>query len=105
MKLSINKENEKPLLAPQTTARRKGSRNMGKRILKSPGKKFKDQRRLNQFKAKRRLSFGFAATDNCLLEEKGKTVALTVTKTLVNVKEWVNRTRPKQKLSPLIVMP
>ena len=30
-----------------------------------------DQRRLNQFKAKGRLSFSFAATDNCLLEEKG----------------------------------
>ena len=44
-----------------------------KRILKakSPGKNLRDQRRLNQFKAKRRLSFGFAATDNCLLEEKG----------------------------------
>ena len=44
-----------------------------KRILKakSPGKNLRDQRRLNQFKAKRRLSTGFAATDNCLLEEKG----------------------------------
>ena len=48
MKLSVNKENEKPLLAPQTTARRKESRNR-KRILKakSPGKKLRDQRRLN----------------------------------------------------------
>ena len=44
-----------------------------KRILKakSPGKKLRDQRRLNQFKAKRRLLFSFAATDNCLLEENG----------------------------------
>ena len=73
IKLSVNKENEKPLLVPRTTARRKGSRNMEKRILKakSPGKKLRDQRMLNQFKAKRRLSFGFAAADNCLLEEKG----------------------------------
>ena len=30
MKLSVNKENEKPLLAPRTTARRKRSRNMEK---------------------------------------------------------------------------
>ena len=30
MKLSVNKENEKPLLAPRTTARRTGSRNMEK---------------------------------------------------------------------------
>ena len=46
---------------------------MEKRILKakSPGKKLRDQRRLNQFKAKRRLSFSIAATDNCLLEERG----------------------------------
>ena len=73
MKLSVNKENEKPFLAPRTTARRKGSRNMKQRILysTSPGKKIRDQSRLNQFKAKGRLSFGFAATDNCLLEENG----------------------------------
>ena len=46
---------------------------MEKRILKaeSPGKKLRDQRRLNQFKAKRRLLFGFAATDNCKPKEKG----------------------------------
>ena len=45
---------------------------MEKRILKaeSPGKKLRDQRRLNQFKAKRRLLFGFAATDNCKPKEK-----------------------------------
>ena len=71
MKLSENKENEKPLLA---AARRKRNPNLEKGILKakSPGKKLRDQRRLNQFKAKRRLSFGFgAATDNCQPEEKG----------------------------------
>ena len=58
MKLTKNKENEKPVLAAQATARRKGNPNMGKRILKTkcPGKKLRDQRRLNQFKAKRRLS-------------------------------------------------
>ena len=58
MKLTKNKENEKPVLAARTTARRKGNPNMGKRILKakSPGKKLRDQRRLNQFKTKRRLS-------------------------------------------------
>ena len=46
---------------------------MDNRILKakSPFKKLRDQRRLNQFKANRRLSFGFAVTDNCLLEERG----------------------------------
>ena len=47
---------------------------MEKRVLKaskSPGKKLRDQRRLNQFKAKRRLSFGFAANDNREPEEKG----------------------------------
>ena len=73
MKLSENKENEKPLLAAQTTARRKGNCDTEKRILKakSPGKKLRDKRRLNQFKAKRKLSFGFAATDNCKPEEKG----------------------------------
>ena len=73
MKLSINKENEKPLLAPRTTARRKVSRNMQKRILKakSPGKKPRDQRRLSQFKAKRRLLYDFGTTNNCLLKEKG----------------------------------
>ena len=44
IKLSVNKENEKPLLAPRTTAGRKGSRNMEKRILKakSPGKKLRE---------------------------------------------------------------
>ena len=58
MKLTESEENEKPLLAARTTARRKGNPNMEKRILKakSPGKKFRDQRRLNQFNAKRRLS-------------------------------------------------
>ena len=58
MKLTENKENEKSVLAAQTTARRKGNPNMEKRILKakSPGKKLRDQRRSNQFKAKRRLS-------------------------------------------------
>ena len=58
MKLTENKENEKPVLAAQTTARREGNPHMEKRILKvkSPGKKLRDQRRLNQFKAKRRLS-------------------------------------------------
>ena len=58
IKLTENKENEKPVLAARTTARRKGNPNMEKRILKakSPGKKLRDQRRLNQFKAKRRLS-------------------------------------------------
>ena len=57
MKLTENKENEKPVLAARTTARRKGNPNMEKRIIKakSPGKKLRDQRRLNQFKAKRRL--------------------------------------------------
>ena len=43
---------------------------------KSPGKELRDQRRLNQFKAKRRrLSsyryLGFAGTNNCKPEEKG----------------------------------
>ena len=73
MKLTKNKENKKPLLAARTTARRKGNPNMEKSILKakSPGKKLRDQNRLNQFKAKRRLSLGLAATDNCKLEEKG----------------------------------
>ena len=58
LKLTENKENEKLVLAARTTARRKGNPNMEKRILKakSPGKKLRDQRRLNQFKAKRRLS-------------------------------------------------
>ena len=84
MKLSENKENEKPLLAARTTARRKGNPFMEKRILKdkSPGKKFRDQGRLNQFKAKRRLSFPFAATDNCKPKRRGveqKTVAPAVT--------------------------
>ena len=39
---------------------------------KSPGKKLRDQRRLNQFKAKRRrLSIlGLAGTNNCKPEEK-----------------------------------
>ena len=37
---------------------------------KSPGKKLRDQRGLNQFKAKGRLSFDFAATNNCKPEEK-----------------------------------
>ena len=48
LKLSKNKENETPLLAAQTTARRKGNRDMEKRIFKakSPGKKLNsDQRR------------------------------------------------------------
>ena len=56
MKLTKNKENEKPVFAARTTARRKGNPNMEKRILKakSLGKKLRDQRRLNQFKAKRR---------------------------------------------------
>ena len=73
MKLSENKENEKPLLTARTTARRKRNRDSEKRILeaKSPGKKLRVQRRLNQFKVKRRLSFGFAATNNCKPEEKG----------------------------------
>ena len=74
MKLSKNNKNEKPLLAARTTARRKENPNMEKSNLKakSSGKKLRDQRRLNQFKAKsqRRLSLGFAATDNCKLEEK-----------------------------------
>ena len=58
MKLTENKESEKPVLAARTTARRKGNPDMEKRILKSrsPGKKLRDQRRLNQFKTKRRLS-------------------------------------------------
>ena len=51
---------------------------MRKRTLKakSPGKKLREQgqRRLNQFKTKKRLSFGFAATDNCEPEEKGREV-------------------------------
>ena len=44
MKLTENKENEKPVLAALTTARRKGNLNMEKRILqaKSPGKKLRD---------------------------------------------------------------
>ena len=44
MKLSENKENGKPLLAARTTARRKGNRDMEKRILKakSPGKKLRE---------------------------------------------------------------
>ena len=74
MELTENKENEKPVLAARTTVRRKGNPNMEKRILKakSPSKKFRDQRRLNQFKAKRRLSIvGLAGTDNCKLDEKG----------------------------------
>ena len=72
MMLSENKENEKPLLAARTTARRKGNPSMEKSILKakSPGKKLRDQRGLNQFKAKGRLSFDFAATNNCKPEEK-----------------------------------
>ena len=37
----------------------------------SAGKRLRDHKRLNQFKAKRRLLFGFAAADNWLLEEKG----------------------------------
>ena len=74
MKLTENKENKKPVLAARTAARRKGNPNMEKRIVKakSPGKKLRDQRRLNQFKVKRRLSIvGLAYTDNCKLEEKG----------------------------------
>ena len=57
MKLTKNKENKKPVLAARTTARRKGNPNMEKGIIKAkpPGKKLRDQRRLNQFKAKRRL--------------------------------------------------
>ena len=58
IKLTENKENKKQVLAARTTARRKGNPNMEKRILKakSPGKELRDQRKLNQFKAKRRLS-------------------------------------------------
>ena len=57
LKLTESKENEKPVLSACTTARRKGNPDMEKRILKakSPGKKLRDQRRLNQFRAKRRL--------------------------------------------------
>ena len=54
MKLTENKENGKPVFAARTTARRKGNPNMEK--AKCPGKKLRDQRRLKQFKAKRRLS-------------------------------------------------
>ena len=54
MKLTENKENGKPVLAARTTARRKGNPNIEK--AKSPGKKLRDQRRLTQFIAKRRLS-------------------------------------------------
>ena len=54
MKLTENKENGKPVIAAWTTARRNGNPDMEK--AKSPGKKLRDQRRLNQFKAKRRLS-------------------------------------------------
>ena len=54
IKLTKNKENEKPVLAAQTTARRKGNPNMEKRILKakSPGKKLGYQRRLTNSKQK-----------------------------------------------------
>ena len=73
MKLSENKENEKPLLAARLLPEERKILTWKKSILKakSPGKKRRDQRRLNQFKAKRRQSFGFAATDNCKPEEKG----------------------------------
>ena len=52
MKQTENKKNEKPVLTARTTARRKRNPDMEKRILKakSPGKKLRDQRRLNQFK-------------------------------------------------------
>ena len=54
MKLTDNKDNEKPVLAAQTTVRRKGNPNMEKRVInsKSPDKNLRDQRRLNQLKAK-----------------------------------------------------
>ena len=44
IKLTENKENQKPVLASRTTARRKRNPNMGKRIL-IPCKKLRDQRR------------------------------------------------------------
>ena len=74
---------------------------MEKRILKakSPGKKRRDQSRLNQFKAKRRLSFSFAATNNCKPEEKGSRTEDSGTGSDLAFSECERMDEPKQNLS------
>ena len=108
MQLSENK-GENPLLTARTTARRRGNPNTGKRILKakSPGKKLRDQSRLNQFKAKRRrVAFGFAVTDNREPKEKGSgTEDSSSDLDFSECEKNDELDRPKQKLSPMILMP